>query len=212
MYLPDAFAVTDSAEIDALLRRTPFGSLITTGPRGLFASHLPFIHDPKDGVLAGHLARANPHRSLAGDGQAMVIFQGSNAYVTPNWYPSKAEHGRVVPTWNYEVAHAYGRICWRDDADWLRANVQALTERFEADQPKPWAVTDASAEHIDRLIATIVGVEFRIERIEAKRKLSQNRSSADREGVVAGLSTGTAQDVAVANAMRAVTGPGEGMG
>ncbi len=203
MYLPEAFAATDKAEIDDLLRRMPFGSLITHGPSGLFASHLPFVHNAVDGVLAGHLARANPHRDVAADAEALVIFQGANAYVSPNWYPSKAEHGRVVPTWNYEAVHVYGRVRWRDEADWLRANVAALTQRFEADQPKPWALDDAPAEHVDRLLRAIVGVELRIERIEAKRKLSQNRSEADRQGVICGLSAGLSdQDRAVARVMQ----------
>jgi transcriptional regulator len=194
MYLPDAFTVTDAAEIDALLERIGLGCLVTHGPEGLFASHLPFVHDVRRGVLAGHLARANPHRDRAGEGEALVIFQGLDAYVTPGWYPSKAEHGRVVPTWNYEVVHVYGRITWRDDADWLRANVEALTRRFEAAQPSPWAVTDAPPAHIERLLAAIVGVEFRIDRIEAKRKLSQNRPQADRQGVIEGLAGGAMED------------------
>lgn len=185
MYVPEAFAVTDVAEIDALLERIPLGCLVTHGPEGLFASHLPFVSG--QGVLAGHLARANPHRDRAGRGEALVIFQGLEAYVTPNWYPSKAEHGRVVPTWNYEAVHVYGQITWREDAEWLRANVEALTKRFEADQADPWAVSDAPPPHVERLLAGIVGVEFRIERIEAKRKLSQNRPEADRQGVIAGL-------------------------
>jgi transcriptional regulator len=204
MYLPEAFAVTDEAEINDLLRRTPFGSLVTHGPRGLFATPLPLLHDPQTGVLAGHMARANPHRDLADDGEAMVIFLGLNTYVSPNWYPSKAVHGRVVPTWNYETVHVYGRICWREDADWLRANVAALTERFEAGQPRPWAIDDAPAAFVDRLLDGVIGVELRIERIEAKRKLSQNRSEADRQGVISALAqAGSDQDRALASAMRA---------
>jgi transcriptional regulator len=204
MYLPDAFAVTDEAEINALLERTPLGCLVTHGPEGLFASHLPFIHDPHAGVMAGHLARENPHRSRADDSEALVIFQGLNAYVTPNWYPSKAEHGRVVPTWNYEIVHVHGRICWREDAEWLRSNVEALTTRFEAGQPRPWTLDDAPDGHIDRLVGGIVGVELRIERIEAKRKLSQNRSDADRQGVISGLSKSeSGQDRQVAEVMNA---------
>ena len=210
MYTPEHFAVTDSAEIDALLRQMPFGSLITHGPMGLFASQLPLIHDAASGLLCGHLARANPHRDRAeADGEALVIFQGANAYVSPNWYRSKAEHGRVVPTWNYETVHVYGRIGWREEPDWLLANVTALTERFEADQPKPWAVADAPAEHVERLLRGIIGVELRIERIEAKRKLSQNRSDADRQGVISGLSAGASdQGRAVARAMRGLDGKG----
>lgn len=207
MYLPDAFAVTDAAEIKDLLARTPLGSLITHGPDGLFASHLPFVHDPEGGTLAGHLARANPHRDRAGGEEVLVIFQGLNAYVSPNWYPSKAEHGRVVPTWNYETVHVYGRITWREEADWLRANVTALTRRFEADQPRPWTLEDAPAGHIDRLLRAIVGVELRITRIEAKRKLSQNRPGADREGVISGLSqSGAEQSRRMAELMRGIKG------
>lgn len=187
MYVPEPFAVTDRAEIVEMLRDAPLGSLVTHGGRGLFATHIPFIHDPANDTLAGHLSRANPHRDAAGDQEALVIFQGANAYVTPNWYPSKVAHGRVVPTWNYEAVHVYGQLTWREEREWLFANVTALTERFEAVRAKPWAVTDAPPDHLERLIAGIVGVELRISRIEAKRKLSQNRSEADRQGVIAGL-------------------------
>lgn len=204
MYLPHAFAVTDELEINEMLERTPLGSLVTHDSEGLFASHLPFVHYPQAGVLAGHLARANPHRSRAGESEALVIFQGLNAYVTPNWYPSKAEHGRVVPTWNYETVHVYGRLYWHDDAEWLRVNVNALTSRFEADQPTPWKLEDAPDGHINNLIGGIIGVELRIERIEAKRKLSQNRSDADRRGVIAGLSnSGAEQSRHIAEIMQA---------
>lgn len=196
MYAPDAFAVTDAVEVEGMLNRAPLGCLVTQGPDGLFASHLPFVHDRGSGTLAGHLARANPHRSAACDGEALVIFQGPNAYVTPSWYPSKAAHGRVVPTWNYEAVHVYGEIVWREDADWLRANVEALTRRFEAGRSIPWSVEDAPVAYVDRLIAGVVGVELRIMRVEAKRKLSQNRPQADREGVIAGLEIGDGQPVA----------------
>jgi transcriptional regulator len=187
MYIPEMFAVTDEAEIADMLRRIPLGSVVTRGREGLFASQLPFVHDPRKAILAGHLARANPHWRLASEEEALVIFQGANAYVTPNWYPSKGEHGRVVPTWNYETVHVYGRITWREDRDWLLGNVRALTEQFEAAQPMPWAVDDAPADHIDRLLGGIVGLELQIGRVEAKRKLSQNRPEADRQGVISGL-------------------------
>jgi transcriptional regulator len=190
MYIPEMFAVTDEAEIAEMLRRLPLGSLVTHGPDGLFASHLPFVHDPRTGVLAGHLARTNPHRSFAGEGEALVIFQGANAYVTPSWYPAKGEHGRVVPTWNYETIHVYGRVIW-------------LTERFEAAQAKPWAVADAPADYIERLLGGIVGVELQIGRVEAKRKLSQNRPEADREGVISGLTASPSeQERAMGEVMR----------
>jgi transcriptional regulator len=202
MYVPEAFAIDGTDEVAALLARAPLACLVTHGPEGLFASHLPFVCDLERGVLVGHLARANPQAGLAGDGQALAVFSGPNAYVSPNWYPGKAEHGRVVPTWNYEAVHIYGRITWRDDPDWLRGNVAALTDRFEAGQPRPWSVEDAPEAFIDQLVGAIIGVELRIERVEAKRKLSQNRSDADRAGVVAGLSqSGEAGDQAIARLM-----------
>ncbi len=201
MYVPDAFAVTDADEIAAMLARAPLGCLVTHGPGGLFASHLPMIH--RDGRLEGHLARANPHRSLDGGGEALVVFAGPDAYVSPNWHPSKAEHGRVVPTWNYEAVHVYGELNWREEPAWLLANVTALTERFEADQARPWAVSDAPEAFVGRLTAAIVGVDLRITRVEAKRKLSQNRGEADRLGVAAGLGeSAEAGDRAVAALMR----------
>ena len=187
MYTPEAFQTKDPDEIGQILRGAPLGVLVTHGESGLFASHLPFLFDTASGLLAGHLAHANPHRAMAADGEALVIFQGANAYVSPNWYPSKAEHGRVVPTWNYEAVHVYGRLVWRDDPDWLLSLLRALTDRFEAMQPVPWSVDDAPLGHIERQLAAVVGVEMQISRVEAKRKLSQNRSIADRQGVVAGL-------------------------
>jgi transcriptional regulator len=202
MYSPSAFAVTDPDVIDAMMRGSALACLITSGPDGLFASHLPLLHDKARGVLAGHLARANPHRNLEVGGEALVIFQGPSAYVSPNWYPSKAEGGRVVPTWNYEAVHVYGEIVWREDSDWLRANVSGLSDRFEADQPHPWALSDAPDDYIERMLGGIVGLEIRIGRIEAKRKLSQNRSDADHRGVIAGLSASPrATDRAVAALM-----------
>ena len=187
MYSPAAFAVTDPTEIAAMLARAPLACLITHGAEGLFASHLPMIHDARRGTLSGHLARANPHRDHADDGLALVVFKGPDAYVTPGWYPSKAEHGRVVPTWNYEAVHVQGHITWREDPDWLHANVEALTHRFEADRPNPWSLDDAPPGYIDALVGGIIGVELQIVGIKAKRKLSQNRPAPDREGVIAGL-------------------------
>lgn len=204
MYTPEAFAVTDEALIAAMLRRSPLGCLVTSGPEGLFATHLPFLYDPQGRTLAGHLARANPHSGLASATEALVIFQGPNAYVTPNSYPSKAKHGRVVPTWNYEAVHVYGQLIWRTEREWLLNNVTALTRHFEAIQPAPWSVRDAPAEHIERLIADIIGVEMRINRIEATRKLSQNRPEADREGVITTLAAGhSASERELAELMRA---------
>lgn len=204
MYTPDAFAVTDDALIAAMLWRSPFGCLVTSGPEGLFATHLPFLYDPQTSTLAGHIARANPHSSLSSAVEALVIFQGPNAYITPSSYPSKSEHGRVVPTWNYEAVHAYGHLSWHTEREWLLGNVTALTQHFEAAQPMPWSVHDAPAEHIERLIAGVIGVELRIGRIEAKRKLSQNRPEADREGVITALvASHSEQERELAELMRA---------
>jgi transcriptional regulator len=172
MYLPPAFTVTDADAIDAMLARAPLGCLVTDGPEGLFASHLPMLHERAEGLLAGHLARANPHRGLAGDADALVVFQGASAYVSPNAYPSKAGNPRTVPTWNYEAVQVRGRLSWIDDPAWLRANVAALTDLFEGPQPHPWSLDDAPGDFVERMLANIVGVQIRITRIAAKRKLS----------------------------------------
>lgn len=205
MYTPEVFVVSDAAEINDLLRRIPFGSLVTGGSDGPAASHLPFLHDPQRGLLNAHMARMNPHRGTAGDGEALVIFQGPYAYVSPNWYPSKAQGGRVVPTWNYEAVHIYGRLSWREEPDWLLDHLGTLSARFEADQPEPWSIDDAPTDYVQRLVNGIIGVEIKIERIKAKRKLSQNKSEADRRGVISGLSASPlGQDREVAEQMKAL--------
>ena len=188
MYQPDAFAVTDPTELETALRALRFGSLVTHDAQGLFATPMPFLYDAERRVLTGHMARPNPHWERAGETEALALFQGPEAYISPNRYPSKAKHGRVVPTWNYEVVQVGGRTSWRHDPDWLIAHVSALSDRHEAALPKPWAVTDAPAEYIRALAAGIVGLELAIERVEIKRKLSQNRPEADRLGVIEGLS------------------------
>jgi len=209
MYLPDAFTVSEPVEIDRLLSQARLFSLVTHGSQGLFASPLPMIHAPESGLLKGHLARANPHRERADQGdQALLIAQVSDAYVSPSWYASKAEYGRVVPTWNYEAVHIHGRLRWVDDPAWLLELVTALTDRFEAGRAAPWSVDDAPEAYVRRQLMGIVGVEVRIERIEAKRKLSQNRSEPDRQGVAAGLAASADPlDRQVAEAMRGAPGP-----
>ncbi len=187
MYVPSAFAVSDPGEIARLLGRIPFAALVGHGPEGLVVTHLPVICDLDRGVVLGHIARANPHPRMVGEAAALLIFQGANGYVSPSWYPSKSAHGRAVPTWNYEAVHVHGQLTWREEADWLRALLVALSERFEAGRPAPWSLDDAPADYVDRLIAAIVGFELRIERVEATRKLSQNMPAADRAGVIAGL-------------------------
>ena len=187
MHMRDVFAVTDPTELEALLSELRFGCLVTHGPGGLFATHLPFLFAPRPRVFAGHIARENPHWERAGDDEALIIFQGLDVYISPNWYLSKQAHGRVVPTWNYEAVHIYGRLTWRPQEDWLLGHLAALTDRFEAFQPKPWATSDAPDDYVRQLAAQVIGLELSVERVEAKRKLSQNRPKPDRLGVIAGL-------------------------
>jgi transcriptional regulator len=209
MYAPNHFVVTDEAEIDAVLRSLRLGCLTTCDAEaGLQATHMPFLYDAERRALNAHVARANPHWRSAGDTAGLVIFQGVNAYVSPSWYPSKHQHGRVVPTWNYEAVHVRGRVSWRHEADWLVAHVSALSDRHEAGRAVPWAVSDAPADYIQGLAAGIVGLELAIEQVEVTRKMSQNRSSTDRLGVIAGLSASEAEsDRAIAAAMQASQKP-----
>ena len=197
-----AFAITEFTEVEAMLSAVRFGSLVTHGPEGLSVTHMPFVYDAGTRTLRGHVARANAQPGRDGGGEALTTFVGPNAYVSPNHYPSKQQHGRVVPTWNYESVDAFGSIRWIEDAGWLHANLTALTDRFEAGQWKPWAVSDAPADYVERLVTAIVGVELSITRVEARRKLSQNREEPDRLGVLAGLSAGDPGDKAVADLMR----------
>ena len=177
MYVPDPFREDRSDVLAAAMREIAFATLVT---EGLNANHLPMLLD--DGVLRGHVARANPVWK-AGDGAALAIFLGPHAYVSPNWYPSKAETGKAVPTWNYITVHARGPIRWIQDADWLRAQVTALSAHHEGPRPDPWKVEDASAGYIDGLVRAIVGFELTIQAIEGKYKLSQNRPEVDQQGV-----------------------------
>lgn len=202
MYVPEPFAVTDSDEVDALLGAARLGVLVTGGATGLAATHLPFVFDRARRQLRGHMARPNP-QPATGEGAALVVFPGLSAYISPSFYASKAVHGRSVPTWNYEAVHVHGKVRFVDDTEWLRANVSALSDRFEAGRTEPWSLDDAPGDYIARLLRGIIGVEVAIDRIEAKRKLSQNRDTADRAGVIEGLeASGLAADAAVADAMR----------
>jgi transcriptional regulator len=202
MYVPGHFAVDDAA-VGELLARHGAADLVTATDQGLLATLLPFIYDPsggEHGALLGHLARNNVQWEVLPLGEAMVIVRGPDAYVSPSWYPSKVEHGRVVPTWNYLTAHVYGRLIVHDDPAWVEALVRRLTEKHEADSPAPWSVDDAPAEFIAGQLRAIVGVELVITRIEAKAKWSQNRPAGDIDGVVAGLEA--RGDAACADAVR----------
>jgi len=191
MYLPTHFKEERHEILRGLIADHPLGALVTLTAAGLEANHIPFLHDPAPapyGTLRGHVARANPvWRDAAADTEALVIFQGPHLYVTPSWYPRKQKSGKVVPTWNYLVVHAYGQLRAVEDAAWLRAFVGRLTDRFEAARPAPWQVSDAPAEYVDAMVKAIVGIEIPVARLLGKWKTSQNQSAADREGVVRGL-------------------------
>lgn len=191
MYIPPSNAENDRGVIFDFIEAHPLGALVTAGVGGLFATHLPLLVDRvrgPHGTLQGHIARANPHHRVADSGsEALVIFTGPDAYITPAWYPAKAEHGKVVPTWNYVAVHAHGTLRFIEDPAFLHAHLQALTTRHEAGRDQAWAVGDAPAEYIAGLERAIVGVEITITRLEGKWKMSQNRSGADIDGVVRGL-------------------------
>jgi len=182
---------------------------VTLGGDGLRASILPMLFDPNDGdlgTLRGHLARPNPQwRDPHPDVEALAIFDGPDAYITPAWYEEKQLTGKVVPTWNYTTVQAHGSLIVRHEPDWLVAHVRRLVERHEAGREAPWSVDDAPPGYVETQARAIVGLELRITRLEAKRKLSQNRSVADLEGVLAGLSTGSTSERAVARDMRSET-------
>ena len=190
MYTPAHFAATPET-VRGLLSRPGALNLVTMTSQGLLATLLPFVFDPdagEHGALQGHLARNNIQWSEPAVGEALAIIQGADAYVSPSWYASKAEHGRVVPTWNYTTAHIYGRLVIHDDPAWLERQVRRLTGVHEAGFEHPWSVDDAPGRFVAGQLRAIVGVELVITRIEAKAKLSQNRPEADVDGVVAGLS------------------------
>lgn len=206
MYQPSQFRIEDDAELRAAMKAAPFATLVTAIDGTPTADHLPMLFSAGDGDryagrLRGHIARGNPlvHRlgvdvdsgSGFGSGSdglsALAIFHGPQAYITPSWYPAKQEHGKVVPTWNYEVVHVHGRLRLIDDPAWLREVVGALTERFESDRPSPWSIDDAPADFIGKMCRAIVGVELTIERIVGKRKASQHKPIEERQAIFQGL-------------------------
>ena len=191
MYVPPAFRIEDLAEIQAAMRSARLAQVVTFGASGLAATPLPLLLDPDEGAfgtLYGHLARANPQwRDAAPGGEALAIFMGPDAYVTPAWYAAKAETGKVVPTWNYETVQARGPAEFFDDPDRLHAVVTRLTDRHEAARAEPWAVADAPEPFVRAQLRGIVGLRLPIARLEGKRKMSQNRSPADQGRVREGL-------------------------
>lgn len=191
MYLPKHFAETDLGTLHALMRGYPLATLVCHGPDGLNANHIPLHLEAgagPNGTLQGHIARANPLAGASADGsEILVIFQGPEGYISPSGYATKAEHGKVVPTWNYTAVHAYGRLRLIDDADWVLAQVAALTAAHEARLPQPWAVSDAPADYIAKMLGAIVGIEIPIDRLVGKWKVSQNQPAANQASLIAAM-------------------------
>ena len=204
MYVPKHFAEERVDVLHEAMQRIGLATLVSLGSQGLIATHLPLVLDPSTGefgTLFGHVARGNPHWRDKDDGvQTLAIFLGPQAYVSPSWYATKQETGKVVPTWNYLTVHAYGELTTYEEPTKLRAHVAQLTELHD----QTWAVSDAPADYVDGMLKGIVGLELRIARIEGKWKMSQNRPEADRLGAIAGLeATGGALAHAVAEVMKA---------
>ena len=186
MYLPKHFAETDIAEMHALMRARPLATLLSHGPDGLNANHIPLLL--VDGKLQGHVARANPLWQVGKVvGEILVIFHGDESYISPSNYATKAEHGKVVPTWNYVAVHAYGELRVIDDPAWIFSQISALTATNEAALPQPWAVSDAPTEYIEKMLGAIVGIEISITRLLGKWKVSQNQPAENQASLVEAL-------------------------
>jgi transcriptional regulator len=192
MYKPTHFVESRPELLQGLMERYPLAVVVAATATGIQANHIPLIFEASTGplgTLKGHIARANSlWRDLETGAEVLAVFQGASHYISPNWYATKRDHGKVVPTWNYTVVHALGRIVWVQDAAWLRRFLETLTEGHERRYESPWRVSDAPADYIDQMLTAIVGFEIKIESLTGKWKLSQNRSAADREGIVSALS------------------------
>jgi transcriptional regulator len=184
MYIPAHFAIQHPDRLHQIIRDHPLGALVTTGPDGLDANHIPFEFDPSvgsHGILTAHVARANPvWQQCLNGAAALVIFRGHASYISPNWYPSKHETHRQVPTWNYEVVHVHGWLTVMDEERFVRGVVGRLTREHEKGEPRPWKMGDSAPEYINQMLQAVVGVQLEIRRMEGKAKLSQNRELRDR--------------------------------
>lgn len=195
MYIPASFKESQPERLHDLIAKYPLGLLVTHGDNGLEASPVPFLlyaGEGEYGVLRAHLAKANPHwKSLARQAECLIVFQGPEGYVTPSWYPSKAETHKAVPTWNYATVQVWGTPHMTEDAAWLRRQLDDLTSFHERPRPQPWSVNDAPPDYVANQMQAIVGIEIPISRIDGKWKMSQNKDDADREGVISGMRSDT---------------------
>lgn len=203
MYLPSHFVQPDALALRALMREHPLATLITHGAQGLDANPVPLLwldDGSAHGLLRGHVARANPvWRDTPQGSEVLAVFHGADAYISPNWYATKRESGKVVPTWNYAVVHARGPLRIVEDAAWLRELLMALTQTHEATQPRPWTLNDAPVDYIERMLGAIVGIELPLSSLQGKWKASQNQPAVNRAGVAAGLrQRGAAVDAVMA--------------
>jgi transcriptional regulator len=191
MYIPKHNEETRAEVMDRLMRSHPLAALVTMGKSGLFATHLPLVlhrQDDQNAVLRGHLARANPQwKEFSPEIGVLAIFSGPEHYITPSWYPEKAETGKVVPTWNYAVVHAYGALRIIEDPEWLLAHLNTLTDTHEAALASPWSVSDAPADFIASIARGIVGLEMKVNRLEGKWKVSQNQTERTRMSIASEL-------------------------
>jgi transcriptional regulator len=207
MYDVEAFREDRVEVLHALIQAHPLATLVVSTAQGLEANHIPLLIDPVPtpwGTLLGHVARANPvWRTFDSNTEVLAVFQGPQGYITPSWYPSKAQHGKVVPTWNYAVVHAHGPLIIHDNVGWLRKLVTRLTVSQESQREKPWQVTDAPADYVNTMLKAIVGIEIPVRRLQGKWKMSQNRLPQDREGVIQSLeSQGDTASLAILDKMR----------
>ena len=212
MYIPEHFSIKSEQAQHKIIHTHPLGALVMMTPAGLDANHIPFEFDPVKGLLTGHVARANPVWQQCGNGMdVLVIFRSEENYISPNWYPSKHEFHRQVPTWNYEVVHVHGHMTVQDTEKFVRGVVGRLTRKHEASESKPWKMGDSAPDYIDGMLQAIVGIEIKITRLEGKAKLSQNREDRDRLVAAKGLASEASSPTAphMARMIWAKTGIGQ---
>ncbi len=196
MYIPRHFKASDEAAQE-FLSHIESGHIVSNSEKGLISTLIPLIYNQETYAFLGHIAKQNNQASLATNQEALLISVLNETYISPNWYASKAEHHKVVPTWDYMLIHAYGELVIHNDADWILKQVTRLTNRFEKDQPKPWSVDQAPTDYVEGQIRAIVGIELKLSRIEVSFKMSQNKSEADLDGVIAGLTKAGKSAIAV---------------